>query len=170
MDEQKKKEKKEEGQQEEIEAETVVTEGEEKHVQRELQVVTELARQFENQAKRLAADYQNLQKRTREEKSEWIGSASKDLILKILPVLDTLFLAQKHVQDKGLALAIDQFTKILENEGLERIETVGKQFDPITMEAVTTQEGEAGKVLEEVRVGYMMHGMLIRSAQVIVGQ
>ncbi len=142
---------------------------EENKLQEELLAMTDLAKQFEGQLKRYAADYQNLQRRTLEEKGEWLKTANKDLVLKILPVLDTLFLAQKHVQDKGLALAIDQFTQLLEQEGLKRIETVDKNFDPVTMETVSTKEGEKGKVLEELRAGYIMYDKVIRSAQVIVG-
>jgi molecular chaperone GrpE len=87
-----------------------------------------------------------------------------------LPGLDNLILAEKHTQDEGVKLSIKHFLDILENEGVKRIETVGKTFDPNLMEAITTQEGEEGKVLEEVRSGYMLYDSVLRPAQVIVGQ
>lgn len=124
---------------------------------------------LESQSKRYLADYQNLQRRTQEQKSEWIRSANRDLLLKIFPVLDTLMLAQKHIQDKGLQLSIDQFFRILEQEGVTRIKTVGEEFDPHLMEAIGAAEGEEGKVLEEVRAGFKMYESVLRSAQVIVG-
>jgi molecular chaperone GrpE len=124
----------------------------------------------EGRYKRALADYQNLQRRTYEQKSEWIKSANKELLLKILPVLDTLMLAGKHITDKGLSISIDQFIKILEQEGLQRIKTVGEEFNPHTMEAIATKEGESGKVIEEVRVGFMLYGSVLRTAQVIVGK
>ncbi len=124
----------------------------------------------ENNYKRAVADYQNLQRRTQEEKINWIKSASKDLILKMFPVLDTLILANKHLQDKGLDLSIDQFLKVLKEEGVEKIETIGKEFDPHLMEAITTQQGEDNKVLEEIRAGYMLYDMVLRTAQVVVGK
>ena len=136
----------------------------------EFDALKQLANQLETNYKRALADYQNLQRRTQEQKAEWITSANKELLLKLLPVLDTLMLAGKHIDDKGLHISIDQFVKILEQEGLTRIKTIGEDFNPHTMECVTTQEGEEGKVLEEIRVGFMLYDQVLRSAQVIVGK
>ncbi len=140
-------------------------------LQSEFETMTILAQQLENQLKRSLADYQNLERRVQEEKSNWIRTANKELLLKLLPVLDTLLLTQKHVEDKGLQLSISSFEKGLEEEGVTRIETKGKEFDPMIMEAVTTQESEKekGKVLEEIRAGYMYCETILRVAQVIVG-
>ena len=59
---------------------------------------------------------------------------------------------------------------ILRNEGVEKIDTIGRNFDPELMEAVATKQGEEGKVLEEVKTGYTLSGRIIRPAQVIVGK
>lgn len=144
-----------------------VEEGQE--VGEELAKVQEIASQLENQLKRSLADYQNLQKRVQEEKVNWIKMANKDLLLKMLPVLDTLMLAHKHLADKGLELSINQFLQILKDEGVTKIETVGQEFDPNTMEATGTTEGEDGKVVEEVRAGFIYYEAVLRPAQVIVG-
>src|SRR5882762_10257898 len=119
---------------------------EEKVSKEEFEAMKQLASQLETSFKRMAADYQNLQRRTQEQKAEWIKSANKELLLKMLPVLDTLMLAGKHIEDKGLHITIDHFLKLLEQEGLTRIKTIGEEFNPHTMEAITTQEGENGKV------------------------
>lgn len=124
----------------------------------------------EEKYKRALADYQNLQRRVQEEKSEWIRTSNKNLILKFLPVLGTLMLAQKHLQDKGLQLSIDQFLQLLQQEGAERIDTIGKDFDPLVMECVETRTGEDWKVLEEVRSGYKMGDIVLQPAQVVVGK
>lgn len=139
---------------------------------KEIEKLQTVVSQLDNQLKRSLADYQNLQRRTQEEKREWIRMANKDLILKFLPVLDTLMLAAKHIQDKGLDMSIDQFLRVLSDEGIERIKTIGEVFDPRTMEAVTTQEAEdkKGQVVEEVRAGYLFAETVLRPAQVIVGQ
>lgn len=145
---------------------------ESKEVNEEFEALKTLASQLENNYKRALADYQNLQRRTQEEKSEWIRMANREMILKLLPVLDTLMLAAKHLQDKGLALSINQFFQVLEDEGVIKIEVLGKAFDPHTMEAVTTQESggdKKGKVIEEVRTGFMFGDYVLRAAQVIVG-
>jgi molecular chaperone GrpE len=125
---------------------------------------------LENQLKRALADYQNLEKRIAEEKNIWIKVANKNLLLKLLPGLDNLILAEKHTQDEGVKISIKHFIDSLEQEGVRKIETVGKDFDPNLMEAITTQEGEEGKVLEEVRAGYMLYDSILRPAQVIVGK
>ncbi len=126
--------------------------------------------ELESQLKRTLADYQNLEKRTIEERRELIKSASKGLILRLLPTLDTLILAKQHVKDEGLDLSVKQFTDALKNEGVEKIQTIGQNFDPNTMEAVETRQGEEGKVLDEARAGYLMNGKVLRPAQVVVGK
>src|SRR3990167_3436352 len=65
--------------------------------------------EYENKYRRAIADYQNLEKRTREERGELIMSANRDLLIRLLPVLDTLTLAQEHVKDEGLRVSIQQF-------------------------------------------------------------
>ena len=122
-----------------------------------------------NQLKRALADYQNLERRITEEKGAWIRMANKDLILKFLPVLDNLFLAQKHIQDDGLNLSIQKFLDVLKEEGVEQIETKGRDFDLHKMECVSVQEGEENKILEEVRPGFVIDEIVLRPAQVIVG-
>lgn len=125
---------------------------------------------IENKYKRVLADYQNLEKRSREERLEWIKSTNKDLLLRLLPVLDTLILASQHVQDKGLQVSIQQFVDTFKGEGVIKIETVGKQFDPLLMECVQTVEGQEGKVIKEVRPGYMLHDKVLRPGLVEVGK
>jgi molecular chaperone GrpE len=125
---------------------------------------------LENQLKRALADYQNLEKRIAEEKSSWIKAANKSLLLKLLPGLDSLLLAEKHTQDEGVKISIKHFLDILEQDGVKKIEIAGKDFDPNLMEAIVTQNGEEGKVIEEVRAGYMLYDSVLRPAQVIVGK
>lgn len=145
-------------------------------VQEEIQEpeeVSEVASQLEEcelKYRRALADYQNLQKRVGEERGEWIRSANKDLLLRLLPVLDTLMLAANHLEDQGLTVSINQFLDTLKAEGVTKIETVGKEFDPHSMECVTTEEGEENNVLKELRAGYMLSDKVLRPAQVIVGR
>lgn len=125
---------------------------------------------LENQLKRALADYQNLEKRIAEEKAGWIKISNKDLILRLLPGIDNLLLAEKHTQDEGVKLSIKHFLDALENEGVKKIETEGRDFDPKLMEAVGTIKGEDNKVVEEVRSGYMIYDSVLRPAQVMVGK
>lgn len=125
--------------------------------------------ELKNQVKRALADYHNLEKRVAGQRQEWARSSNRDLIVRLLPVLDTLMLASKHVDDEGLKLSIQQFLQTLKQEGAEQIKTVGEKFDPHTMEGVGTAEGEEGKVVREVRPGFRLYDKVIRPAQVIVG-
>ena len=126
--------------------------------------------ELENRVKRIFADYQNLEKRVAEEKRALIFNSNKNLLLNLLPVLDTLMLALAHTKDKGLELSIKQFTDTLEAEGVSGIETKDKLFDPLLMECVGTKEGEELKVLEETRTGYKLGDIILRPALVIVGK
>lgn len=124
---------------------------------------------LENQVKRIFADYQNLEKRVAIERREWLIKANKDLILRFLPALDFLLLSSKHIEDEGLRLSIQKFFDILKDEGVEKIETVGKEFDPNLMEGIKTVMGEENKVIEELRAGFKMGEHVLRPAQVAVG-
>lgn len=143
-----------------------------KEGKKEVEELKQKIQDFEDKYKRALADYQNLEKRSREHHGELVKLANKELILRLLPILDTLRLAEKHTNDQGLSLSIKQFTDVLKNEGVEKIEVQGKKFDPGLMECVDVREGEEGKILEEVREGYWYpaDGEIIRPAQVKVGK
>lgn len=127
--------------------------------------------ELENQNKRLLADYRNLEKRVDSQRRDWILEANKKLLLNLLPILDTLILADKQSQsDQSLDLSIKQFLDILKLEGVEKIKTDGANFDPNLMECIDIVEGEEGKVIEEIRAGYTLYEKTLRPAQVKVGK
>jgi molecular chaperone GrpE len=136
----------------------------------EIQSLKDKVEEAEQRYRRALADYQNLQRRVQEDRINWIQAANKELLLKLLPVLDTLMLAQKHINDKGLELSISQFFNVLAQERVEQIKTNGEKFDPAIMEAIGTAEGKKDIVVEEARAGYKLHDQILRSAQVIVGK
>ena len=123
-----------------------------------------------NRWKRALADYENLEKRINAEKNDFVKFANASLLLKILPALDTLIIAQKHLGDEGLGLGVRQLVEGLESEGLTKIETVDKEFDPNLMECLGVEQGEENKVMEELRTGYLLNDKLLRPAQVKVGK
>jgi molecular chaperone GrpE len=136
----------------------------------ELEKLTEQITEFEAKYKRALADYQNLEKRVAEQRIELIQGANKDLLLRILPVLDTLLLAQQHANDKSIEVSANHFLDVLKSEGVTRIDTKDKTFDPSLMEGIATVDGEEGKVINEARAGFMLHDKLLRAAQVTVGK
>lgn len=136
--------------------------------------ISQLQKQVEDitqRWKRALADYQNLEKRTREEKASFAVFAQEELLYKLLPVLDTLKLAGLHLKDQGLELAIKTFEKVLYETGVVLIEALHKEFDPHTMECVEVVRGEKDNiVVEELMRGYMMKGKVIRPARVKVSK
>ncbi len=139
-------------------------------IDKEPEELKEKIHDFEDKYKRALADYQNLEKRVGDQRIELIRGANRDLLLRLLPVLDTLMLASVHTEDQGVKVTVQQFIDTLKNEGVERIETKGVQFDPTTMEAIATGDGKDGEVLEELRTGFMINGKLLRPVQVKVGK
>jgi len=63
-----------------------------------------------------------------------------------------------------------QFMQVLEREGVKEIETLGKTFDPHTMDAIDTETGEKDKVIRVAQKGYTISGVILRPAKVIVGK
>ena len=118
--------------------------------------------------KRLQADFENYKKRILKQQTEHLERAAEGLVGKLLPVLDTFDLAMKHGGD-GLDQVQGQLIAALEKEGLERIDPLGKPFDPNESEAVAHEEGDGGPVVSEVmRTGYRFKGKLLRPAMVKV--
>ena len=119
-------------------------------------------------AARAIADYQNLQRRSREERARFVKLANLDFCMAILQPLEHLSLAALEVEDQGLNMVISQLWKQLNAFGLERIEVLGKNFNLETMEVVD-QEGKGEKVTQIVRQGYRLNGEVIQHAQVVLG-
>jgi len=119
--------------------------------------------------RRALADYQNLVRRTDEERGSVYEGVKKDLILKFLPIMDYLENALKHDGDEGVELMVREFKKTLEGEGVEKIEVEGEKFDPAVMDCVdVTEGGKEGEVAEVLLNGYKMGDEVIRQAKVRV--
>lgn len=126
--------------------------------------------QWKNKYLRALADYQNLERRSYGQIDETRKYAAEMVLGKIVSIVDLFEQAQHHLKDSGLALAIKEFNKILAELGVEKIETVGKPFNPGIMECVEVVAGENGIVVTEVSAGYMLYGKMLRVAKVNVGQ
>ena len=129
---------------------------------------------------RTQADFENYRKRIARLQEEQSARAAADLVSKLLPVLDTLDLAEAHLNEtldltedgKALRAARAMLMDILSREGLERVDQAGVSFDPSVHDAVAHSEGdggEGGNVVEEVmRSGYRWKGHSLRPAMVRV--
>lgn len=125
--------------------------------------------QLKDQLARALADYDNLAKRTEAEKAVWMSFARKELLVKLLPVVDSLETAQKHLKDKGLELVLSQIKKIFDEEGIVEIDTTG-EFDENLHEAIDLSSGgKKNMIAEIIEKGYkFVDGEVIRHAKVKV--
>ena len=131
---------------------------------------------------RLSAEFDNYRKRTLKEKAELIKNGGEKTLTAILPVLDDFERALKNMEaseetkamKEGVELIFSKFQKILGQEGLQMIETEGKEFDTDFHEAIALipapSEDLKGKILDCVQTGYMLNDKVIRHAKVAVAQ
>ncbi|MGN8886076.1 nucleotide exchange factor GrpE [Blautia sp. HCP28S3_G10] len=126
--------------------------------------------------KRSMAEFDNFRKRTEKEKSSMYIIGAKEIIEKILPVVDNFErgLAQAPENDpfaEGMQKIYKQFTTTLESLGVEPIEAVGKEFNPDFHNAVMhveDEEVEDNIVVEELQKGYTYKGFVVRHSMVKV--
>jgi len=129
---------------------------------------------------RTQADFLNFKKQVADERTRLIGSAATDIIDQLLPVLDHFQLAAKHLpkelENNNWAVGIKQIEKQFENilikNGLERIESVGKEFNPELHEAIEEVKSDkpVGTIIEEILSGYKYAGEILRPAKVKVAK
>lgn len=128
---------------------------------------------------RLKAEFENFKKRVERENMELSTFIKSQLIYKLLPVVDDFerMLNNSHAESeevvKGIKLIYDKLISILEDEGLQQIESIGKDFNPEIHEAVLIESGDDNqdnKILEEWQKGYLFKSKLLRPAKVKVCQ
>ncbi|HEV2216051.1 MAG TPA: nucleotide exchange factor GrpE [Candidatus Dormibacteraeota bacterium] len=129
---------------------------------------------------RLAADFENFKKRTRQDQLDTIQHASSDLISRLLPVLDDLRSALDHKPDgideawaKGIELSVRKLEEVMSTHGLEPIPSVGSRFDPRYHEAighVESDEHPEDTVVTELRRGYRIRDRVVRPSLVKVSR
>lgn len=166
-------------QKENIEAE--LEEAKEKTVEEKLEEAEVQIEELKKQMLYKAAEFDNYRKRVMQEKAELIKNGGTKVITTILPILDDLDRAQQTMDKmedvaackEGVVLIIDKFLKLLKQEGLEKMEAVGKDFDTDYHEAIAmvpAGEEKKGKVIDCVLDGYTLNDKVIRHAKVAVGE
>jgi molecular chaperone GrpE len=128
---------------------------------------------------RSEAEIENLRKRNKKEKEDWIRYANETLMKDILPVIDNLEMAISHGQNEdalqalkeGVELTLKGLKDTLEKSGLEEVKAEGEPFDPCYHHAVSEMEDqstEPGIIVQELQKGYTLKQRLIRPAMVVV--
>jgi len=147
-------------------------------VEAQLQAAREEAAQYKDKYLRELAEMENFRKRQERIGLERNQRYKRDLIEKVLEVMDNLDRAMSYEDSmdreslhQGLRMVQWQLNELLKAEGLTPVPTVGERFDPHMHEAVDkvpSSEHPEGVVVEEVRKGYMMGSDLLRPARVMV--
>jgi molecular chaperone GrpE len=137
--------------------------------------------EYLNQLKYLQADIENLQKSTKKELDITVQRANESLISKLLVILDDMELALKSSSEtkncpqltSGFKLILKKMQHILADEGLVRIDTLEKQFNPKCHEAADQtlrDDAPDGLIIEEIKAGYIFKGKILRSSLVTIAR
>lgn len=124
----------------------------------------------------LFSDYETLKRNNARERLELIGTAGRDIMSALLPVLDDFDRAAKNgALSEGTALIHQKLAHTLKTKGLLSLEAqIGDDFDPDTHEAVAEipipDEASKGKIVDILEQGYSLGGKIIRHAKVVVGK
>jgi len=130
---------------------------------------------------RLVAEFDNFRKRNAKEKLEIIQTASKDVIVSLLEVLDDADRAQQQLESstdideirKGVSLVLNKLRSALQAKGVKLMEAKGSPFNPDLHEAIAEVDAGKemkGKVVDVVQNGYYLNDKIIRFAKVVVGK
>jgi molecular chaperone GrpE len=155
--------------------------GELEDLQAQLAQKTKEAQENYDRFLRLAAEMENLKKRSEKEKADLLLFSNEKLIKELLPVVDNLELALAHGREQdapqalmeGLELVHQGFLKALERFGVTPLASLGEPFDPAFHNAVQEEENPEVKdcsVTQELQKGYLIHKRLLRPAMVVVAR
>lgn len=130
---------------------------------------------------RKAAEFENYKRRTETEQLNILKYAAESLIIKLLPTIDDLERSLSHMSEEtdvqkikeGIQLIYNNFMKTLDEQGVKKIESVGKPFNFEYHEALMQRPDDSvppHTVLDELETGYIYKDHVIRYAKVIVSE
>lgn len=142
----------------------------------------EAVQEMKDKYLRLMAEFENYKKRTFREKLETINTASREMVVALLPVLDDFDRAKQVAEDdstteqfsEGVELVYNKLKSVMQNKGLKPMETNGQPFDPEYHEALTeipaAGDDQKGIIIDTIEKGYTLNDTIIRHAKVVVGK
>jgi molecular chaperone GrpE len=145
-------------------------------MERELNKSREEAEEWESKAKKIKADFENYKKDEDDRKDKWQQDAKKELAEEMIEVMDNMERALLTAEEdssvyQGVKMVADQLYEKMEDEGLQRIDAEGEEFDPRMHKAVDTEtHDEHNRIVEQRRKGYMYDDEVLREAEVVVGK
>ncbi len=133
---------------------------------------------YTDHLKRLQAEFENYCKRVEKERKDLAGIASEKLVVKLLLVVDDFERALHQLKDvpqetkKGIEMIFKNLHKILDEERVEPIKSIGQKLDPYKHEVLMQTESDQPEdtIIEELQKGYTMNGKVIRYAKVKISK
>jgi len=130
---------------------------------------------------RKAAEFENYKRRSENDQINLIKYAAESFIIKLLPIVDDMERSLQHIDSakdvdslkEGLKLVYDKLLKVLDDQGVKKLDSVGKPFDVAYHEALMQRKDnsvEPHTVLDELEKGYMYKDKVIRHAKVVVSE
>ena len=137
--------------------------------------------QYKELALRKAAEFENYKRRTENDQLNLLKYAAESLIIKLLPTIDDLERSLEHMTEEtdvqkikeGVQFIYNKFVKTLDDQGVKKIESIGKPFSVEFHEALMQRADDSvppHTVIDELETGYMYKDRVIRHAKVIVSE
>ncbi len=140
-------------------------------VKQQLETLKKELEQKHNLYLRALADYQNLEKRTQEERKKMLDEANKILLKALLPIKNDIDKAEEFEKSQGLQLIKQKFEEFFNKYQVQELEVLNKEFSPQTMECIEVQEADKeNTVLKVHQKAYLYKGELLQPAKVTVGK
>lgn len=128
---------------------------------------------------RKAAEFENYKRRTENDQLNLVTYAAESFIKKILPIVDDFERSLEHINDsndyeklkEGVQLIYNKLVKVLDEQGVKKIDAVGKPFDVEYHEALMQKADNSvppHTVIEELEKGYLYKDKVIRHSKVVV--
>ena len=147
----------------------------------ELEKLKMEAADYKDKYLRALAELNNTHKRVSKEKEDFAKYAASGVVNRLLPILDNFEMAVKAAPEgldkgfiSGVVMIKNNLYETLKREGLEKIDSNGKKFDPLRHEVVGTVETDDDKmdgvIAEELRTGYSFKGITLRPAMVKISK
>ncbi len=148
----------------------------------EEQNIDDQVKQEKDKFLRLFAEFENYKRRTAKERLELFSTASEEVMVSLLPVLDDFDRASNEIEKdkeneilKGILLIKNKMFDSLKSKGLNLVEVnKGDEFNPDNHEAVTQIEAPSndmkGKIIDVIEKGYKLGEKVIRYPKVVIGK
>ena len=137
--------------------------------------------QYKELALRKAAEFENYKRRTENDQLNLLKYAAESVIIKLLSTVDDLERSLAHMTDEtevnkikeGIQLVYNKLIKTLDEQGVKKIESIGKPFSVEFHEALMQRADDSvppHTVIDELETGYIYKDRVIRHAKVIVSE